>query len=211
VVGPEHAIGAGLRAGAGALLFGVSAQALASRHTSLDDLWGIEAELSRERLAEAVTPTQQLDVLEAILLARVARAGAPSALIRAALAQVARGAPIAQVVDASGLSHRHFVAQFTRAVGLTPKLYARVRRFARSLELSQRARAPSWAALALAGGYSDQAHFVRDFHAFSGLTPSEYGRQRLQYANHVPLPLQVNFLQDGGRARAITRAGKRNS
>jgi AraC-like DNA-binding protein len=151
---------------------------------------------------------QQLDVLQAILLARVAHASAPSALIRAALARIARGAPIAEVVQASGVSHRHFVAQFTRAVGLTPKLYARVLRFARSLELIQRAQAPSWAALALAGGYSDQAHFVREFHAFSGLTPSEYGRQRLQYANHVPLPLEVNFLQDRSRARAITEAGR---
>jgi AraC-like DNA-binding protein len=196
VARPEYAVGAQLRAGAGALLLGVPADALAFRHTSLDDLWGIEAELARERLAEAPTPAQQLDALETILLRRVARAGAPSPLIQAALAQVARGASIAQLVDASGVSHRHFVAQFTRAVGLTPKLYARVLRFAHSLELIQRARPPSWASLALTGGYSDQAHFVREFRAFSGLTPSEYGRQRLEYANHVPVPLQVNFLQD---------------
>ncbi len=202
VAQPEYAVGARLRAGAGALLFGVPADALAFRHTSLDDLWGIEAELARERLAEAPTPAQQLDVLEAILLGRVARAGAPSPLIHAALAQVARGATIAQLVDASGVSHRHFVAQFTRAVGLTPKLYARVLRFGRSLELIQRAQPPSWAALALARGYSDQAHFVREFRAFSGLTPSEYGRQRLEYANHVPVPLEVNFLQDRSHARA---------
>lgn len=210
VAQPERAVGVQLRAGAGALLFGVPADVLAFRHTSLDDLWGIEAELSRERLAEASTLTQQLDVLEAILLARVARAGAPSALIRAALAQVARGSPIAQVVDASGVSHRHFVAQFTRAVGLAPKLYSRVLRFARSLELIQRAPAPSWAALALLGGYSDQAHFARDFRTFSGLTPSEYGRQRLQYANHVPVPLQVNFLQDRA-ARARHDEGQESS
>jgi AraC-like DNA-binding protein len=202
VVQPEHAVGARLRAGAGALLLGVPADVLASRHTSLDDLWGVEVELARERLAEAHTPARQLDVLEAILLARVARSAAPSPLIQAALAQVARGAAIARVVDASGVSHRHFVAEFTHAVGLTPKLYARVQRFARVLEAIQRAQAPSWVALALASGYSDQAHLSRDFRAFSGLTPSEYGRQRLEYANHVPVPLQVNFLQDRRPARA---------
>jgi AraC-like DNA-binding protein len=202
VAQPEYAVGARLRAGAGALLLGVPADALAFHHTSLDDLWGIEAELARERLAEASTPEQQLDVLEGILLRRVARAGAPSPLIHAALAQIARGATIARLVDVSGVSHRHFVAQFTQAVGLTPKLYARVLRFARSLELIHRARPPSWAALALTGGYSDQAHFVREFRAFSGLTPSEYGRQRLEYANHVPVPLEVNSLQDHRRARA---------
>ena len=30
----------------------------------------------------------------------------------------------------------------------------------------------SWTELALAGGYSDQPHFNREFHAFTGITPS---------------------------------------
>jgi len=36
-------------------------------------------------------------------------------------------------------------------------------------------------------GYFDQAHFIRDFHAFSGINPSTYIAHRTEHLNHVPL------------------------
>ena len=49
--------------------------------------------------------------------------------------------------------------------------------------------APNWARLALECGYFDQSHFIHDFRNFSGLTPTEYVRQRSKRVlqNHVPL------------------------
>ena len=43
-----------------------------------------------------------------------------------------------------------------------------------------------WAEAAMDLGYADQAHFVREFRAFSGLTPSEYRRRAPADPNHVP-------------------------
>jgi AraC-like DNA-binding protein len=45
-----------------------------------------------------------------------------------------------------------------------------------------------WADLALSCGFFDQAHFIHDFQAFTGLTPSAYLAQRGEQHNHVPLP-----------------------
>jgi AraC-like DNA-binding protein len=39
--------------------------------------------------------------------------------------------------------------------------------------------APSWSALAQGCGYYDQSHMIRDFHAFSGMTPVEFARRLL--------------------------------
>jgi AraC-like DNA-binding protein len=90
---------------------------------------------------------------------------------------------VAAAGRASGRSHRSFVELFRRAVGLTPKRYCRVRRFQRALALPR----GSLGALALAAGYSDQAHFTREFRALAGLTPGEYRRRAPERAHHVPV------------------------
>jgi AraC-like DNA-binding protein len=33
---------------------------------------------------------------------------------------------------------------------------------------------PNWAALALEAGFSDQAHLIRDFRAWAGMSPRRY-------------------------------------
>jgi methylphosphotriester-DNA--protein-cysteine methyltransferase len=75
------------------------------------------------------------------------------------------------------MSHRHFIEVFQARVGTTPKLFQRLRRFQRALPLAQAGSDPDWAQLALQVGYYDQSHLIRDFLAFSGLTPANYARQ----------------------------------
>ena len=41
--------------------------------------------------------------------------------------------------------------------------------------------------VAIEGGYSDQAHFSREFRGFSGTTPSEYRRIAPSDAHHLPV------------------------
>jgi AraC-like DNA-binding protein len=43
------------------------------------------------------------------------------------------------------------------------------------------------AKLALDCGYYDQAHFIHDFQAFSGLTPGAYLARATPHLNHVPI------------------------
>jgi AraC-like DNA-binding protein len=75
------------------------------------------------------------------------------------------------------LSRRRLAELFTAEVGLSPKRYARVRRFQRARALARQARAAGWGAIALASGYSDQPHLVRDFLAFSGFSPVDLARR----------------------------------
>jgi AraC-like DNA-binding protein len=72
-------------------------------------------------------------------------------------------------------------------VGLTPKRYARLLRFRRVLLHARAPGAPGWTEIAHSCGYYDQSHFVRDFKAFSGFTPSEYSKHVGPSENHVPI------------------------
>jgi hypothetical protein len=46
------------------------------------------------------------------------------------------------------LSQRRFIELFSAEVGMTPKLYARVRRFQRAVALARMSPSPDWCALA---------------------------------------------------------------
>ena len=180
-------VGAELRAGACMGLFGVPADALANRHTLLEDLWGAEAMHACDRIFSARGEAARLDAFAEILTARLPRVHGLHPAVATALAGFRQSREVHAVVAASGYSHRHFIAVFEHETGLTPKRFSRVQRFRRLLAHAAVHPALSWTELALAHGYSDQPHFNRDFRAFAGMTPGEYRRAAPHYPHHVPL------------------------
>jgi AraC-like DNA-binding protein len=182
---PGCSVAAVLRPGAAQLLFGVGADELAGRHTPLVDLWGHATGELRECLLEADTAEARLALLESALAARLPRARMLHPGVAAALERMDGALPVAAAVAYSGLSHRRFIAQFCRAVGLAPKAYLRIQRFQRALQRLRRGDA--LASVAVAAGYSDQAHFSREFAEFSGVTPTAYRSRGPLQANHVPV------------------------
>jgi len=85
----------------------------------------------------------------------------------------ARGrARIEDLVRKSGLSASQFQRRFATQVGMTPKLFARTIRFDRALVARRDAPNRPWTDIIHELGYFDQAHFIRECHAFAGLPPS---------------------------------------
>lgn len=184
---PVKTVGAQLEPGSAFVLLGVPADELAERHTPLDALWGRSLESMRAQLAEAASLEDRLALFERQLLARLSHPCAPHPAVAEGLVRLAEGATVAAAAEASGFSHRRFASLFRAAVGLSPKLFCRVQRFDQALSLAGGRHVASWGALACAAGYSDQAHFNRDFRAFTGLTPGRYQALAPAHAHHVPL------------------------
>jgi AraC-like DNA-binding protein len=86
---------------------------------------------------------------------------------------------IADLADGLDISRKHLVERFRDAIGLRPKTIARVLRFRNAVRLLGGADAPAWADIALACGYYDQAHLIRDFRQFAGCTPGDFIRRRV--------------------------------
>ncbi|MDJ0979525.1 MAG: helix-turn-helix domain-containing protein [Erythrobacter sp.] len=84
-------------------------------------------------------------------------------------------ASAAQLADAVGMTLRSLERLSRRAFGFPPKLLLRRQRFLRCL--SQFMLDPSLKWLnTLDTQYHDQAHFVRDFKRFMGMTPRQYAK-----------------------------------
>lgn len=182
-------MGAQFTPGGAFAFFKPTAGALSGQHVPLDALWGNEARLLRERLLEAPSPQEKLRAFEAVLRSRAVRPLERDGAIDFALAafnDLEGGHTVTSVTDSLGLSPKRFIQRFTEQVGLTPKRYCRVRRFQQALDAMGAGRKVVWADLALACGYYDQAHFIHDFRAFAGMTPTEYAAWR-RLRNHVPL------------------------
>jgi AraC-like DNA-binding protein len=162
--------------------FGISPAEIVDDYVHLHELWGTSGRSLREQLLEAGSPSEQLHIVEAVLLRRlrVARPGHPAA--RAAITAFGAGdnaVSVAEVAALVGLSHRGFIDVFQREVGLTPKVYARLQRFHCAKErIAALGTPPSWATLAIECGYFDQSHMIRDFVGFAGITPTSYLRCR---------------------------------
>ncbi len=69
-------------------------------------------------------------------------------------------------------SERYIQKLFLDNVGITPKSFSNIHRFNKSLQLIQTADLPL-TSIAYDCGYYDQAHFIKEFKKFTGLTPSE--------------------------------------
>ena len=186
----DRVIGIQFRPGGIFPFFRMPASEVEGASFDLDDLWPGHTGEIREQLLSAPSIDGMFATLERCLIARVVR---PLELHPAVTYAVERFCRLPQqsrvvgVTERVGLSSRRFIQLFHQQVGLTPKTFCRVRRFQRVLHSIHGKQAVDWPQLALDCGYYDQAHFIHDFQAFSGLTPSAYVARATPHLNHVPL------------------------
>jgi len=186
---PAASVGAMLRPGAARVLLGAPEAALAHGHTPLDLLLGrAEVDALLGQLHAAGGGAARLTAFERWLARRAQ--GRPPGLhpaLAGALPRLNRGdARVDDLVRASGLSHRHFIACFREATGLAPRELLRLRRFGHALELAT-CGARGWAEIAAAAGFADQSHLTHAFREIAGFTPSAWRRRADPAApRHVP-------------------------
>jgi AraC-like DNA-binding protein len=183
--------GVHFRPGGAPPFLGVPASELSDLDVPLESLWGPIANDLREQLVEASGPDEVFRMLEACLLLRAAGKLCLNPIVAGALEEfqkVSHTRTISELADQTGLSQRRFIEIFRDNVGLTPKLFCRVRRFREALRQAGSGRRVVWSDLALSCGYYDQAHFIHDFRAFSGINPTSYLAQRGAWQSHVAVP-----------------------
>lgn len=183
-------VGVHFRPGGAAPFLGMPLSELTNRHVALENLWGPEVNLLRERLLAAGSPAALFAELERALLARLLAPPAYHPAVAFALRQFAAAPTVARVekvADATGYSAKRFIRLFTDGVGLTPKRYCRVLRLQAVVNHLARGGRVEWARVAAASGYCDQSHLIRDFVAMTGLTPAQYQPIHADSPNHVAL------------------------
>ncbi len=176
--------------------------AIANEAIDLEQIDPAFARVVVSRVGIARNWPDRFGAMESLIAERVADAELPASIGGAWRRLVAADGRIALGSVAAELdcSHRTMIANFRTCVGFAPKGVARLLRFNRAVRAldrlsGTRANQPvgkpyieaertadrlgtiQWADLAADCGYFDQAHFIRDFRAFAGSTPTAFLRR----------------------------------
>lgn len=84
---------------------------------------------------------------------------------------------IEELADYCQTSVRQLQRHFDQAIGVSPKFYARTIRFEQAQRRLMFHPETDLTELAYDCGYFDQAHFIKEFRAFTGRTPTQYARE----------------------------------
>jgi len=171
-----------LKPSAARALLGVSGGEVASRVVHLCDIdRGLCDELV-DSLIAVESWRDRFAAVDRVFLRRLRPVAMPDAMAWAWRSLVSSDGRVTvqELARRIGFSRRHFGERFACEFGIAPKAAARVFRFERACRLFLRSRSRI-VDVAMASGFHDQAHMVRDWHALAGCTPREWIRRELPF------------------------------
>lgn len=167
---------------------GIPAHELMDQACAVSDLWGAAAAGLAERMAAAPSFARRAALIQSFLLGCLQRSqGDP--LAEQAVSMLYRDCAdisIERLAERIGIGRRQLERRVKLWTGQTPAEVRRLARFqktVRALLLDPSARCLD---AALAHGYYDQAHFIRDFRELARATPQRYldaARARTHFYN----------------------------
>jgi AraC-like DNA-binding protein len=162
------------------------AELLTDQTRPLDDLMGSAGRRMFERLAELHRLEEMGGLMDQLLRPLDPPDIGARVLWQLEAAEVSAGSSLDQSISQSGLSVRHFRRLCLERAGVSPKYLSRILRFRKAAQRIAAVRGgaqhslaqPGWAEFAVACGYYDQAHFIREFQEFAGCTPGRFVQSR---------------------------------
>lgn len=144
----------------------------------------------REMILEAPLITQKFYIVETFLSKKFCDKLIVNPFIEFAVNKIIETPnqiSIEQISNKVGYSQKHLINLFKDNVGLTPKGFLKIIRFQKAIAEIAAVKNAKWTDIAYESGYYDQAHFINDFKAFSGFTPTEYLKMQYEHLNYIPV------------------------
>lgn len=182
--GAADVVGVRFRAGGASAVLDPPMSEFTGRLVDLDALWTDVAGLE-DQLATAASPEARRRVLEGELTARLRR-DVRADPIAEHLEDSAGRISVADLARLAGIGERQLERRFRERVGFSPRMTRRIARFWSAARTLRRFPVAPAARLAHRCGFFDQAHMIREFHAFAGVTPRRWVAD------------DVGFIQDSG-------------
>lgn len=181
--GIVHVVGVRFRHGGFAAFSEVPMTMLTNSVVAGDQVFGNGIIELTERIYENVPNTKQAALIQHFLTQRIHNEADIRPMLQL-ISWVRESDPLSltTVTEQTGIHYKKLERVFSRYTGYNPKNFTRVIRFYKALK-EMNAKPCSLTGIGLNGGYYDQPHFIREFRAFTGQTPSQFNLENPAIAN----------------------------
>ena len=143
----------------------------------MDKLFGAHGEEIGEKILYANSTSERIEIIEAFLLNQLADRKKIDNVVKSTVETILNANGQFSVNDFSkihNISRRQLSRKISSSIGLSPKQLSKIIRIQSTLKSLLTKEITSLTNLAYENEYFDQAHFIKDFKEFTGLTPKEF-------------------------------------
>jgi AraC-like DNA-binding protein len=161
----------------------VPVAALENKAVELANLFGDKGKELEEKVIAETNNQERIKLIEAFLLSRLAEPQAIDTITKACVDTIFQSQgqlDVVELADKMRLNRRNMERRFVSAIGMSPKQLSKVTRLQATLKMLEQKKYTSLTSLAHENGYYDQAHFIKDFREFTGMSPKSFFAENLR-------------------------------
>lgn len=152
----------------------------------LNELFGKDGVEIGKQILNAHSTYDRIKLIEAFLLKRLTEKNNIDSIVQSTIDTIieANGKfSVNELSEQNNINRRQLTRKFSSTIGLSPKQLSKTIRIQNTLKTLLTEEVTSLTDLAYEHEYFDQAHFIKDFKEFTGLTPKEF------YGNDLKMSL----------------------
>lgn len=157
--------------------FGLRMSGLVNNRMALEHILPVETGPVLNAIESALTDEEKIKILEGFVLSRLPDAKSRLSVIDDAveLIDLHKGSiSVVDVAEQLKISKRYLEKKFLEKVGVSPKFYARIKRFAHLSNILAHSPKVDWQDIVYKNGFHDQSHLVKEFMEFNQMNPTDY-------------------------------------
>ena len=153
---------------------------------SFERLFGQEGQEMGQKILNANSTSERISLIESFLFKRLTNTKMIDHIVQSTVETIltANGQLAVTVLSKQNkINRRQLARKFSSDIGLSPKQLSKIIRLQTTLKMLLTENVTSLTNLAYENEYYDQAHFIKEFKEFTGLTPKEF------YGDHLKMSL----------------------
>jgi AraC-like DNA-binding protein len=152
-------------------------KAMENTAVPLEKLFGAEGTALEDSILRASSTPERIERVEAFLLNRLTNQQTVDQVVEATVKVIfaTKGQfKVNEMSEQANINRRQLARKFSAAIGLSPKQLAKTIRIQAALKTLLAEKVNSLTDLAYENEYFDQAHFIKEFKEFTGITPKDF-------------------------------------